>query len=209
MKISTIYILCLFTTSCISANENFDKSKMNYENIVQETTQKDSSFYWEALNENQKAEILKSEEVNRTAIDFYHGLIKVGDNDITINLLNTITSFPNSKTISSFYFFLFNKICNTADGALSEILGPYCQRVILNSPFYVMDYFSRNDKIMRKYAELLGYELYFKEDGTSEIEYKYSDFKKILSGKLVSKEKYNNILKLFYKEIEISMNRMD
>jgi len=208
MKILTIYILCLFTVSCIRANEKVDSNKMNSEKIIQKT-QQDSSFYWEALNEDQKAEILKSKEINRTAIDFYHGKIKVGDNNITINLLDTITSFHNSKAISSFYFFLFNKICNTADGALSEILGSYCQRVILNSPSYVIDYFSRNDKIMRKYAELLGYELYFKEDGTSEIEYGYSDFKKILSGKLENKEKYNNILKRFYKEIEISMNSMN
>lgn len=208
MKILTIYILCLFTVSCIRANEKVYSNKMNNEKIVQKA-QQDSSFYWEALNENQKAEILKSKEINIAAIDFYHGKIKIGDNNITINLLDTITSLHNSKAISSFYFFLFNKICTTADGALSEMLGSYCQKVMLNSPSYVLDYFSRNDNAMKKYAELLGYELYFKEDGTSEIKYSFSDFKKILSNKFGSNEKYNDLLKRFYKEIETNMKGMD
>lgn len=207
MKYLTIIVLCLFTSSCMSANDKAYTNKMNSDKIVQEIQQV-SSFYWEDLNEDQKAEILKSEVINISAIDFYYGKIKVEDNNITINLLDTITSFHNSKAISSFYFFLFNKICNTADGALSEILGSYCQRVILNSPSYVINYFKRNNMIMRKYAELLGYELYFMEDGTSEIEYGYSDFKKILSDKLEYNKDYNNILKLFYKEIESSMNSM-
>ena len=56
MKNLTIYILCLFTASCIRANEKVDTNKMNSEKIVQKT-QQDSSFYWEALNEDHKAEI--------------------------------------------------------------------------------------------------------------------------------------------------------
>lgn len=208
MKYVTMCIVCIFTSACMLSNKKDDLNKVKNEKYIQ-TTQQDSSFYWESLDEDKKAEFLKSKEINRTALDFYLGKFEVGENDITINLLDTITSSYNSKAISSFYFFLFNRICTTADGSISEILGSYCQRVILNSPSYVICYFRHNDKIMSKYAEFLGYELYFKENGTSEIEYGYIDFKKILSGSIENNEINNKILNRFYKEIEINMNSMN
>lgn len=62
---------------------------------------------------------------------------------------------------------------------------------------------------MNEYATFLGYELYFRGKGTSEIQYSYADFKKIVLNKLNNKEKYTTVLKIFYKEIEVKMKNMD
>lgn len=170
----------------------------------------DTTFvYWENLTEIQKNVIIKSENTSKEAIDFYNGKFKIGDNDQTIDLLNTLTSTYDKDKTAPFYFFLFNQICIKADGALSEILGDYCQRIVLSSPAYVVTYFSRNEGILKKYAHYLGYELFFKEEGTSTIEYNYSDFKKLLSEKLANTEQSKDVLTLFYNKIEEVMKNMD
>jgi hypothetical protein len=162
--------------------------------------------YWEDLTDDQKDEILNSNAVNKEALAFYKGEQQVSDNSKTIALLDTLSSITSSeKKTTSFYFFLFNQICIKADGALAEMLGDYCQRIVLNSPEYVINYFIKNENVLKKYAQYLGYELYFKEEGTSAIEYNYSDFKKMLSGKLKNTEQYKDVLMLFYSEIEKSM----
>lgn len=208
MKILALSILGLFY---LSSFHEKDKIGTNYffSGIISQYALKDSCFYWETLNNDQKEEILQSKDISKIAMDFYHGKFKPGDNENTFNLLGIITSGKESKDVHAFYFFLFNKLCNISDAALSEILGSYCQRVILSSPVYVLDYFKNNDKTLKMYASFIGYELYFKEVGTSEIEYGFSEFRKILSDKLKSKKNYDALLKRFYKEIEMNMKRMD
>ena len=170
----------------------------------------DTTFvYWENLTENQRNVILNSENVSKEAIEFYKGKLKIGDNGQTTALLNKLTSASNKDEMAPFYFFLFNQVCIKADGALSEMLGDYCQKIVLSSPAYVVNYFSRNESILKKYAQYLGYELYFKEEGTSTIKYSYSDFKKILSEKLTNTEQYKDVITLFYNEIDRAMKNMD
>jgi len=165
--------------------------------------------YWENLNENQRKDILSSKDVNEEAIELYNGKIKIGDNNKTILLLGTLTSISEKGKTTPFYFFLFNQICIKSDGALSELLGDYCQRIVLSSPGYVINYFIGNEDVLKKYAEYLGYELYFKEEGTSTIEYDFSEFKKILSLSLVHEKKYEAILRFFYEEIDKSMKNIE
>ena len=188
MLLKYIFIISLFVFSCVQNNGNSIKNILpgNY-------------VYWEDLTDNQKDEILNSKVVNKEALAFYKGERQIGDNNKTIALLDTLSSIINSEEkVTSFYFFLFNQICIKADGALSEILGDYCQRIVLNSPEYVINYFIKNENVLKKYAQYLGYELYFKEEGTSTIEYNYSDFKKMLAGKLKNTEQYKDVLMLFY-----------
>lgn len=170
----------------------------------------DTTFvYWEDLTENQRNDILNTENINKEAIEFYKGTLKIGDNDQTTALLNILSSISDKDKTAPFYFFLFNQICIKSDGALSEMLGNYCQRIVLSSPAYVITYFDRNKEILKKYAEYLGYELYFKEEGTSTIEYSYSDFKKVLSEKLTNTEQNKNVLTLFYSEIDKVIKNMN
>jgi hypothetical protein len=208
MKTTYILIIYILTSSCIIADKKVDSNNTVIATLPQKAIS-DSLFYWETLSEDQKKEFLNLKGISIIALDFYYGKTKTSDNDLTSYLLDTLTSINNSNGISSFYFFLFNKICENADGSLAEILGTYCQKMILKSPSYVLNYFSKNKNILNKYASLLGYELYFKEDGSSEIEYNFHDFKKILSDKLDDKKKYNNILNHFFNEIENNIKKMN
>lgn len=199
MLLKPIFILTFAFLSCTQNN------RASINNSLIDTT----FIYWENFTQNQKNEILNSGNVNKEAIEFYKGNLKVRDNDQTTALLNTLSSITTNDTTTPFYFFLFNQICINSDGALSEMLGNYCQMMVLSSPAYVVSYLGQNEDILKKYAEYLGFELYFKEDGTSTLEYNYSDFKKILSDTLGNEGKYELILKLFYEEIEKSIKNME
>lgn len=199
MQLNFIFTLSLILLSCTQNNGTCINNSFT-----------DSTFiYWETLNENQRNDILNSKNINKEAIEFYKGNFKIGDNTRTTALLEILTSISDKEKTAPFYFFLFNQICIKSDGALSEILGDYCQKMVLSSPSYVVNYFMSNEDILKKYAEYLGYELYFKEEGTSTLEYDYSDFKKMLSNKIENEKKYGTVLKLFYEEIEKSIKNME
>lgn len=165
--------------------------------------------YWENLKENQKNDILNSCNISKDVLEFYKGNFNIGDNSQTVKLLNRLSSISDKEKATPLYFYLFNQICIKADGSLSEILGNYCQKIVLSFPSYVVVYLGKNEDILKKYAQYLGYKLYFKEEGTSMIEYSYSDFKKMLSEKAIRTKQYSEALTLFYHEIEQIMNKMD
>ncbi len=165
--------------------------------------------YWENLKKKKKNDILNSCNISKDVLEFYKGNFNIGDNSQIVTLLNRLSSISDKEKATPLYFYLFNQICIKADGSLSEILGNYCQKIVLSFPSYVVVYLGKNEDILKKYAQYLGYELYFKEEGTSMIEYSYSDFKKMLSEKAIRTKQYSEALTLFYHEIEQIMNKMD
>jgi hypothetical protein len=166
-------------------------------------------IYWEDLNKTQQESILFSPTIYKNAIKYYQGSLKIADNKATVELLDKITSDKNISQEMVFYFYIFNQICLESDGSLSEILGKYCMKYILINPKFVFSYFRRNKNIEKKYAELMGYEFYFKEEGTSDIEYTYKDFKKIIEAKIGKDQNYKSIWKEFCNEVENAMKNMD
>ena len=166
--------------------------------------------YWENLTAKEQNEILGSSHVYKDAINYYKRKLILSDNPKTFNLIDTLISSKNkNKKVDAFYFFLFNQICKESDGALSEGLGDHCQRSILKAPSFVITYFSKNKEILLKYAQFLGYEFYFKEKGTSTLEYNYVTFKKLLLKKTGNEEKNKVVLKTFFNEIEKAMKNMN
>ena len=163
--------------------------------------------YWENLSKSQKDIILKTNNINKSVIKLYNGNLILQDDDESKQLLDTITSLKGEK--AALYFYLFNRICTSSDGVISEVLGGYCQKVLLDDPSFAFTYLSNNEILFKKYAEYLGYELYFKEEGTSNIEYNFKDFKIKLSEKLKDENNLNEALILFYYEIEKTMIEMD
>ena len=79
----------------------------------------------------------------------------------------------------------------------------------LINPEFTLWYFKKNPKVEKVYAELMGTEFYFKEDGSSDIEYNYKDFKKAIETRIKNNPEYKEIASLFYHEIEIVMKKMD
>jgi len=199
MVISKISFLCFLFFSCIhpSANKTTVMQAKGY-------------TYWENLPENQKKEILSSDLIYKDAVAFFEGRFKLSDDNRTFNLLDTISSFrSNNEKFRSFYFYVFNQICIKSDGSVSESLGNYCLRAILNATEYHLNYFAINKNILKIYAQSIGYELYFKEEGTSDMEYNYADFKTLLSKKIDGNKEFSNTLNILFLEIEKAMKNMD
>lgn len=198
MRFNILIIFALSLISCASRS-----------NTLNETCIDKKFIYWEDLSSREKDSVLNTFKIEKDAIDYYYGKFTLSDNDETMRLLESITSNNEQKEITNFYFYIFNQICLKADGAISEIVGKYCQKVIVNNPLYAINYFKRNKKILEIYANLIGYELYFKEEGTSDIEYDFKDFKKLIEEKVIPKEQYSEILTEFFERIEISMKNTD
>jgi len=165
--------------------------------------------YWEDISKTEQESILQSPTICKNAVQYYQGSFKVSDNKLTDDFLNKITSGKNTRQETLFYFYIFNQICLNADGVVSDILGEYCMKVMLSNPPFLLSYFQRNVKLEKKYAELVGYELYFKEDGTSDIEYNYKDFKQVIETKIKNDQQYKKILLQFYRDVEVVMKNMN
>jgi len=178
-------------------------------NIVNAQCRNINGVYWEQMNDNIKKETIASREANVDVINYYKGYFRFTDNEKSFQLLDTLTSEPKQMDIKALYFYLFNKACVKADGAVAERLGNYCQKIIINDPIYVLNYFSSHNSTMKTYAQLLGYELYFKENGTSRIEYNFNDFKKLVNDKIDSDVNLQKIFNDFNKKIEEIMKSMD
>ena len=163
--------------------------------------------YWENLSEVQKDKILSSNKIGQSVIKLYNGTLSLQDNDESKQLLDTLTNLNGENT--PLYFYLFNHICSSPDGAIAELMGEYCQKILLNAPVYVFTYLSKDEILLKKYAEYLGYELYFKEEGTSGIKYNYKDFKGAITKKLKNTDNLHETLILFYSEIENTLKEMD
>jgi len=169
---------------------------------------KDTNF-WEDFSNIEKEVFIKTSNIDSNVLCYYNKRFTVKDNDLTIKMIETLTAKTVSKEMFVFYFYNFNQICLNADGAISECLGKYCQNMVLNNPEYVIDYFARNKMILDKYASYIGYELYFKEEGTSDINFNYIDFKTILTEKTSLKEKYSKVLMDLFGKIDTVMRNMD
>lgn len=163
------------------------------------------TLYWENLTTKEKQDIINNSKVYKDAVEYLNGRFKATDDARTFMLLDSITSINNQ--FAPLYLHIFNKICNS-DGAISEVMGKYCERIILSNVCYTFNYFIKNDKkYYLMYAEKLGYEFYFKENGTSDLEYSYSEFKKIINLKWQNKSiKSKNFLNSFFRRIDKTMN---
>lgn len=162
-------------------------------------------FYWEDMTDIAKDSVLSSTSINENVLKFYRNQQLISDNKFTYSLIDSIVNWHNNSR--ELYFYLFNKICNSSDGAVSEILGIHCLNIILNDPNYVLNYFRRDKNIERLYAQLIGSEFYFKEEGTSIIKYNYEEFKKIINNKINDDNK--SIKEEFYNFIEQTMTEMN
>ena len=167
-------------------------------------------IYWENMNTEQQVEYLDTNEIDKNILALFEGKFRMNDDEVAYTLLDTLVSVNNSRDKNAaFYFFLFNRVCLNADGSMSEMLGAYCQKMLLNMPEYVICYLEQDRDILRAYAKILGYEFYFKEKGTSSVKYNYSEFKSMLCRRLNSKPEYDEVLRIFFGEIKSVIDKMN
>jgi hypothetical protein len=195
MQTRTIFILWIFCC----ANSNCQPSVVHNDFV-----------YWQNLTDEKRKETLALRDVYDSALDYFNGSLSLGDNAESKALLDSITLYKTSdRNVIAFYFFLFNKICLEGDGIISEGMGNYCQSIILRNPLYVFEYFLSDENVMEKYIQYLGYELYFKKEGTSTLKYGYSDFKQMIFQEIGKEKRYSEIVSLFFAEIDTVMKDMN
>lgn len=139
--------------------------------------------FWDDLSCSKKAIILencKSEYIKK----FYEDEFAISDDNETEKLLIELSH--SNDTILPLAFHLFNKISKMSDGGLAEMMGKYYVEFIARHPKYIITFFSKersqnlNNPIYVQYARTIGYELYFKNKGTSNLRFTYAYLKEKL-----------------------------
>lgn len=160
------------------------------------------------LDSIQINKFLENPKLNKNIKDFYSGQFKVSDDNKTQELLDTITE----KNVEFFpvYFNTLNKIVQHSDGALAEMLPEFCFKMIYNYPIETFKFFTRNQKLLLDYADLLGYEFYFKKKGTSDLKMKFNEFQEYLKTRIDLNEKsINKAYSEFVMEVKETMKKMN
>jgi len=204
-KLIYVFLSCLLLFSCLNEGEK-KKGTTEKVNSVVESIKTESVVIVPPTEEEREAELQKmfverkrlkkekhlqylhidtlqgksckyyieNSETHALVKDFYNGEFLPSDDNKTFELLNILTE--KNEVVYPFYFHCFNSICKLSDGALAEVMGEPCLQMIYNYPNYTFQFFTRNPELFEKYTDLIGYELYFQEESTSNIEISKSEF---------------------------------
>lgn len=168
--------------------------------------------YWEDLSCVQKTEILENCMSDPIKM-FYEGRFILTDDDKTYGLLNELVS--SSDTILPLSFYLFNRICTKSDGALAEMVEEFCAEFLAKHPKYILTYFSKErileikKPIIENYAMFVGYELYLKKKGISDLKYSYQSYKELLFIAAKGNKDNEETFKVFWQLVDKTMQNMN
>lgn len=82
---------------------------------------------------------------------------QIGDNESTFKMLDSIV---NMQSFDKNKLNIFCEICAKSDGALSEVLGDYCYKIINRYPKEVITEFQTNSKMMEYFGSFIAFEFY-------------------------------------------------
>ena len=128
----------------------------------------------DSLNGKPISFYIENPETNELVKSFYQGEFLPSDNDETFELLDILVE--KNEVIYPFYFHCLNSICLLSDGALSEVMGEPCLKMVSNYPNYTFSFFVENSELFEDYTGMIGYELFFQKYGTSNIQISESEF---------------------------------
>lgn len=165
------------------------------------------AIYWEDLPESQKTQIIDfvSSEI---VLQHLNGKIKLSDDSLTFVLLNELSN-PND-TLLPLYFYLFNKILEKSDGALSEMVVDYCLEFLVKHTEFVFFYFDKynDEQLMNVYALMIGYELYLKKIRVSNFAYDYNQLKCYINNRVTDK-KLQGTIETFWLLVDETIENMN
>jgi hypothetical protein len=145
----------------------------------------DNFLYWENIGIKKQNRILQSKEVYEIVREVYNGTFSPTDDDLTMELLDTLSNLHSNEGIRALYFYIYNKILQKSDGALSELFDDPCFNILISNSGYVIFYLQDKQELLEKYALMLGCEFAYKEQGYySSYKYDYAEFKEIVSKNL-------------------------
>ena len=146
--------------------------------------------------------------IDTLVLSYCNKRLNITDNNKTIEFLEMISQ-KNDKFFP-LYFRVFNNIIENSDGAVSELMGPYCLDFVINYPNDVLQHFKNNSYDLYIYSMFLGAEFYFKSRRTSNIKYDFNEFKKYINTKIDSTNiDLKSITQMFYVKIDSFMLEMD
>lgn len=148
---------------------------------ARDSTKKDNTIpanYWESFAQQKKQSVLERNDIPKVIIEYYSGLVKLSDDERSFKLLELLSA-PFDDDTRALYLFLFCNICKTSDGALSDVLGDYCQKVIALNPEYTLAYLSYDQDLFCYFTDYLSYEFFINELNESEI--RFAEFEKRLN----------------------------
>jgi hypothetical protein len=151
---------------------------------------------------------LNDPNIDSSIRSYCQGKFHITVDDNTIRFLE-ILSKKNDKYFQ-LYFSVFNNILANSDGAVAELMGPYCFKFVINYPNEVLRHFIENSHDLYLYTMFLGSEFYFKSGMTSDIKYNLKDFKNYMTNKLDSTNiEIKNITRIFYAKLDSMILEMD
>ena len=151
---------------------------------------------------------LNDPKLDSSVISYCRGNFHISPDKRTLNFLEMIST--NKDKYFPLYFAVFNNILHNSDGAIGEIMGPYCYNFVINHPYEVLEHFINDKKDLYLYTMFLGAEFYFKARNTTDIKFNFVEFKEYLDEKLDSSNiEIRNISHIFYTKIDSMMKEMD
>ena len=151
---------------------------------------------------------LNDSKLDASVISYCRGDFHIAPDKRTLKFLEMIST--KKDKYFPIYFAVFNNILNNSDGAISEIMGPYCFNFVITYPNEVLKHFITDKKDLYLYTMFLGAEFYFKSRNITDIKLNFGEFKKYLDEKLDSNNiEIRNISHIFYTKIDSMMKEMD
>ena len=129
--------------------------------------QPNNPVYWDELTAEERETVLSLKQVSPLVSDYYLGRFTATDDDLTVRLLDVLTTKQENNGVRALHFFLFNKILMSSDGALSEMLGPYAFKVVCEDPEYILSFLRWDKSLEECYVSSIGFELYLDQRNPS------------------------------------------
>ena len=167
--------------------------------------QSSCGILWEDLSINEKKIISKDSTLSSLELEYKEG-ISVPCWKL-LNNLEYLTMDTCQATLPIRYYY-FCRILNDADGDVSEIIGKYCCKMIFLNPKCLLTYLASNSKLLSRFAYYIGYELYFVDEGCSNLDIDYKTFEETLRVQIKEQILINALNRLLY-EIKNTMSNMD
>jgi hypothetical protein len=192
-------IILVFGLVCCNPNPKTSKSQ----NEISNSERSFKSEYSGLCNK-----YLDYPEIDTLIIAYCNGTFQPSDDDQTVEFLRILSQENNN--LFPFYYRIFNNVLKNSDGALSEMLPEYCFLFIKNYPVEIIEDFKKNPYTLENYAQMLGYEFYFVNYGTSTISMNYDQFKELLSSKIdLTNRQTNNTYNEFINKIDEAIKNME
>ena len=192
-------IIIVFALVCCNSNPKISKSKT-------ESSNSENSFKSEYSGLCNK--YLDYPGIDTLITAYCSGAFQPSDDDKTVEFLRILSQDNNN--LFPFYYRIFNYVLKNSDGALSEMLPEYCLLFIKNYPVEVIEDFKKIPYDLENYAQMLGYEFYFVNYGTSNISMNYDQFKELLSSKIdLTNRQTNNTYNQFINKIDAAIKNME